>query len=141
MNSERYLNQIKKLDELIDAKIAERNRVWSIATNVNSKTSDGMPHAKGNVSDPVGVGAIRLYIVERELDDLIDRYVDYKQEVVKTLEKLPDKEYGVLHRYYIRNMTLEQIAEDMGYCERQISRIKKDALQYMEDVLECQPIK
>ena len=138
MDAERYLNQVKKLDELIDAKIAERGQVWAMATNVTSKNSNGMPFIKGAISDPVGNGAIKLCMLEQELDRLIDRYVDYKQEVVKVLETLPEKEYGVLHRYYIRYMTLEQIAEDMGYCERQISRIKKNGLQILEDVIVCQ---
>ena len=131
-----WLESVKMLDELIAAKIAERDRLWAMATNMTAN-SDGMPHAKGNVSDPVGNGAVKLQTIAKEIDSLIDTYIDRKQEIIKALEQLPPNEYGVLHRYYIRYMTLEQIAEDMGYCRQQIWRIKKNGLQIFENVLEC----
>ena len=135
MNVEIWLEQVAKLDQLINAKLAERDQVWSMATSVTSKSSDGMPHAKGAISDPVGTGAIKLRMLAAEIDNLIDKYVDHKQLVLRMLEKLSDKEYGVLHRQYIRYMTIEEIADDMGYCTRQISRIKKNALKNLEVVI------
>jgi hypothetical protein len=133
-----WLGQVKKLDQLIDAKIAERQRLIDMAEDICSKPLDGMPHTfTGVVSRKVENAVVQLVDLERELNKLIDQYVDYKQNVVKVLEQLPDKEYGVLHRFYIRGMTLEDIAEDMGYCTRQISRIKESGLQKLEDVIEC----
>lgn len=138
MNAERYLNQVRKLNQLIDAKIAERDRLNEIATDISPSPMDGMPHSNtGMVSRKMENAIINLIMMEQELDKLIDKYVDYKQEVVKLLETLPEKEYGVLHRYYIRYMTLEQIAEDMGYCRQQIWRLKKKGLQNLENVIEC----
>ncbi len=142
MDVEYWLEQVKKLDQLIDAKIAERDRIMALATNVSAKEPDGMPYTNtGTVSDKVGNCATKLVMISKKIDSLIDKYVDHKKEVIKVIEQLPDKEYGVLHRYYIRYMTLEQIAEDMGYCERQISRIKKKALKNLENVIVCLPIK
>jgi DNA-directed RNA polymerase specialized sigma subunit len=138
MNAENYLNQVKMLDQLIDAKLAERVRLNEIATNISPKMPDGMPHSNtGMVSKTMENAIINLVMLEQEIDKLIDKYVDYKQEVVSNLEKLSAIEYGILHRYYIRYMTLEQIAEDMGYCRQQIWRLKKKGLQNLEDVIEC----
>lgn len=138
MNAERYLNQVRKLDQLIDAKIAERDRLNEIATDISLSPMDRMPHSNTRmVSRKMENAIINLVMLEQELNKLIDKYVDYKQEVVKLLETLPEKEYGVLHRYYIRHMTLEQIAEDMGYCRQQIWRLKKKGLQNLENVIEC----
>lgn len=140
MNAEQWLLQVKKMDQLIDAKLAERDRLDALATDISSKPMDGMPHTNtGLVSQKMQNAVIDLVMLADELNKLIDRYVDYKQNVVNALEQLPDREYGVLHRYYIRYMTVEQIAEDMGYSVRQILRIKKKSLQNLEDVIVCHP--
>lgn len=142
MEAQKWLEQLGKLDQLIDAKVAEHSRLRALAADISPKPLDGMPYNNtGMVSRKLENAVINLVMLGDEIDKLIDKYVDYKQEVVKALEKLSANEYGVLHRYYVRYMTLEQIAEDMGYCERQISRIKKKALKNLEDVLECHAIR
>lgn len=138
VNVQKWLEQVRKLDELINAKLAERDRLKALATDISAKPMDGMPYSNtGTVSQKMQNAVVNLIMVEKELDKIIDQYVDYKQEVVKTLEQLPEKEYGVLHRYYIRGMTWEQVAEDMGYSTVQIWRIKKNGLKILQDVIEC----
>lgn len=138
MNVQEWLEQVKKLDELINTKLAERQRLIEIATDISPKMPDGMPFSNGGtVSQKMQNAVVNLIECEHEIDRLIDKYVDCKREVVKVLEKLPGKYYGVLHRYYIQGMTLEQVAEDMNYGVRQISRIKKESLQKLEDVIVC----
>lgn len=135
MNVREWLEGLKKLDELIDAKIAEKERVRALMVNTVGSL-DGMPHAPG-ITDKVGNLTVKLITLEEELNALIDKYVDDKAEIVKAIEQLPDREYGVIHRYYIRRMTLEQAAEDMGYCTMQIWRIKENGLDILQDVMEC----
>ena len=138
MNAENYLNEVRKLDELIDAKIAERDRLKALATNISPSPMNGMPHSNtGMVSQKLENAVINLVMVEQALNKIIDNYIHYKQKVVKDLEKLPAKEYGVLHRYYIQYMTWEQVAEDMGYCSTQVWRIKNNGLKILQDVIEC----
>lgn len=132
-----WLSQIGKLNQMIDAKIAERDQIRLLATNTVGNL-DGMPHAPG-ISDKVGNLAVKLVALDEEINALVDQYVDRRQEAIRMLERLPEIEYGVLHRYYIRNMTIEEVAQDMGYCGRQISRIKKHGLKILEDVLVCHP--
>ncbi len=133
-----WLEQVRKLDELINAKLAERDQVMDLATGVSSEM-DGMPHASGK-SDKVGNAAVKLADLATEIDRLIDMYVDFKRDVVAALEKLPANEYGVLHRYYIRYMTWEEIAQDMGYCTVQVWRYKVKGLKRLADVIECYTI-
>lgn len=127
------LGQVKMLDELINSKIAEREQVWDMATKITPNT-DGMPHASG-VSDKVGNAAVKLMALGAEIDRLVDLYVDHKMFVLAMLEKLPPEEYGVLHRYFIRYMTLGDIAEDMHYSYMQIWRIKNKGLERLKDMM------
>ena len=80
---------------------------------------------------------IKLIEPAQEIDKLIDEYIDRKQHVVSVLEKLPEKEYGVLHRHYIRYMPWEKIAEDMGYSTVHIWRLKESGLEILEKILKC----
>ena len=138
MNVQDWLGQVRKLDELINAKLAERQRLIDIATDISAKPIDGMPYTNtGTVSQKMQNAVADLVDLESEINQMIDRYVDYKQEVIGVLEKLPSLQYGVLHRSYIRGMTNEQIAEDMDYSVRQILRIKKKSLQNLENVIVC----
>jgi DNA-directed RNA polymerase specialized sigma24 family protein len=130
-----WLSQIGKLNQMIDAKIAERDQIRLLATNTVGNL-DGMPHAPG-ISDKVGNLAVKLVALDEEINALVDQYVDRRQEAIQMLERLPEREYGVLHRYYIRGMTWEQVADDMGYCTTQIWRIKKNGLKLLQDAIEC----
>ena len=130
MNALERLEHIKKIDQLIDAKIAERDRLIALATDISAKPITDMPyHGKGLISRKVEDAVVELVSLSGEIDRLIDYYVDYKRQMVMILEQLPVNEYGVLHRHYIRYMTCEAIAEDMGYSVQHIYRLKKKGLQ------------
>ena len=137
MNVKQWLEQVRKLDELINAKLAERDHLKALATDISPRPMDGMPFDNtGTVSHRMENAGINLIMLANEIDRLIDQYVDHKKQVVETLEKLPEKEYGVLHRYYIRYMTWEQVAEDLGCSTVQVWRIKKKGLKKLENILQ-----
>lgn len=123
---EEWLEQVAKLDQLIIGKFAERDRLMSLATNVTAKPPDGMPYSNtGMVSRKVENAAVELTMLSEDIDALIYKFNNLKKEVTETIEKLPCDEYAVLHRRYIRYMTWDEIAIDMGYSTMQIWRIQK----------------
>lgn len=136
MNVVAWLEHVRKIDELIDAKLAERQRLEELATDISVKQSDGMPFSpKGTVSRKVESAAIKIVMLEQEIDRLVDQYIDYKKNVIAALEKLPTNEYGVLHRRYIRYMTWEKVAEDMNYSVQHVRRIKKKAIASLSRIV------
>lgn len=130
-----WLERIQKLDELIKAKEAEYNQLMTMATNITPEMT-GMPHA-GGVTDKVGNYGIKLAMKAQETNAAWDRYIDERDAVIRVLERLPAKEYGVLHREYILYMTQEDIARAMNYSTVQIWRIKQNALRLLKDVIGC----
>ena len=133
-----WLGQVGKLNELINAKIAERDQIWALATKI-TPTLDDMPRGSG-ISDKIGDGATRLADLKCELDDLIDVFIDFKQEVIRKLETLPEKEYGVLHRVYIRGMDMTDVADDMHYSRVHVYRIHDNGIKMLQNVIECYTI-
>lgn len=136
MTAQQRLEDIRKLDELINAKLAERTRLRELATATTAKPMDGMPFTNtGTVNQKIQDIVIKMVMLEEEINVLIDKYVDEKQEIVRVIEMLPEREYGVIHRYYIQGMTWEQVADDIGYCTTQVWRIKKSALEIIDVIL------
>lgn len=125
-----WLEQIRKLDELIQAKHAEYYQLLNMATRI-TPSMDGMPHGTG-VSDKVGNMAVKLADLANEANTIWDYYIDQRNAAIAVLEKLPALEYGVLHRKYVRYMTQEAIADDMGYSTVQIWRIEQNALELLK---------
>ena len=131
----KWLEQVKRLDERINAKIVEYEQLWTLATKVTAGFND-MPHGS-DITDKVGNIGDKLVMWAEETNNLIDRYVDLKREIIAALEGLPHNEYKVLHRYYIRCMTIKEIANDIGYSERHTDRIKQKGLKILKDSALC----
>lgn len=126
-----WLEQIKKLNELIRAKESDVADIMAKATKMTA-SFDGMPHGSG-VSDKVGDNAVKLADSNR---DELNALKQQKQYIIDTIKMLPANEFGVLDRKYVRGMSEEQIAENMGYCTVQVWRIKKKALRLLGDILQ-----
>lgn len=142
MNAEEWLNQVRKLDRLIDAMLAERTQLKALATNISPKPMDGMPFSDTG-ADPHKMenAIIKLVELSREIERVTDEYIDKKKEILSVLHRLPEKEYAVLHKHYILGKTYEQIAEEMGLCTVQIWRIKKKGIKNLQNVIECNVVK
>lgn len=121
MTAKEYLEQIKKLDCMIENKLHEKQSVRDMITNVSPNLS-GMPHATG-VNDKIGNGVAKLIDLENEIDALIDKYIDKKNEINHVIEQLPANEYNVLYKHYFEFKTYEQIAEETYYSERHVRRL------------------
>lgn len=81
---------------------------------------------------------IRLIDYETEIDRKIKTLLDTRLEILTAIDKLESSaEKILLTAYYVNGRTLEETAEDMGYCSRQIHRLHKNALKSIGDVIEC----
>lgn len=77
-------------------------------------------------------------LLENHLAVEVAKLVDTQQIVLTTINRITDDtQKAVLLRYYIEDMTLEQIATDMNYSRMQICRIHGKALERIKDVIEC----
>lgn len=142
MDAREWLEYILKLDELIISGKAEVKRLKELATDISATPIDGMPRSDtGTVSQKMQNAVLNYVVLEQQLRGRVMEYEINRSCAMKLLERLPLDEYGALHRHYIRRMKWREVAEDMGYSERQIHRIKKKALQDLQDVIECQPKK
>lgn len=142
------LNNFDKIQELIGGKkeerkqlLEERERLIAMATDISARLSDGMPFTDtGVVSRKVENAVIAKVIVDNSIEDIeyeMAHYIKLKKTVIKALEQLPAKQYAVCHRFFVRRMTYEQIAEDLNCSTVTVWRIKEKAMKYLKENVEC----
>ena len=137
MNAEKWLLEVQRLDEKVNAQIKKCDRLIAMATDTSAKMPDGMPfNHTGVVPQKMQSAVIDLTLAKQELDRLIDQFVDYKANVIKVLEQLDGNERIVLYKHYIEYMPWVDVANDMNYSRMQIWRIEKKALKNLEKFLQ-----
>ena len=132
-----YRQHVRRINR-INAEIAE---LRSMKLHPSMKPDDGMPHGSGGQGDLSGYAA--------ELDEMIRELIEERYLRIKTYQAIACQikrmksrnESDVLFYRYIKAMDWWDIAELMGFSERQIYRIHGKALVHFEipkDVSECQ---
>ena len=132
-----YRQHVRRIHR-INAEIAE---LREMKLHPSMKPDDGMPHGSGGQGDLSGYAA--------ELDEMINELIEERYQRIKTYQAIvrqikrmkSENEKDVLFYRYIRGLDWWDIAELMGFSERQIYRIHGNALAHFEipkDVSECQ---
>ena len=110
MKAKEYLLQIRKLDRLINNKLAEVDHWKTVAFSTGTWSEGERVQSSGNKQKMAS--AVDRYIdIQAEITADIDRLIDLKQEVIKTIEVLSEKEYDVLHKFYVQGMTFDEISD------------------------------
>ena len=110
MTAKEYLSQIKKLDTLIDNKLAEVAHWKAVASGTTSRSEGERVQSAGS-KQKMADAVARYMDMEAEINADIDRLVDIRQEVIKTIEQLPWIEYDVLHKVYVQGKELWEVAD------------------------------
>ena len=127
MTAKEYLSQAYRLDQRIDAKIAQVASLNDLATKCNA-TLTGMPRNPNRGSSTMADAVCKIIDLQQEINEDIDRLVDLKREIVAVIKAVENTEYQILlEKRYLSFQTWEQIAVDMGYSIQHIYRIREKA--------------
>lgn len=135
MKAKEYLEQVKKLNRLIQNKMAEKEQWRSMATSTGTFSDGERVQTSGSqqkMADAVG----RYVDLEKEIDRCIDKYVDARQDVIATIEQLPYDEYDVLHKIYIQEIELADIPNICGKSYSWATKVHGWAIQKVQDILD-----
>lgn len=109
MNAKEFLQQVRKLDKLIENKLAEAQRWKEIANNTTVNMSGERVQSSG--SHDTIANAICTYIdLDREITRCIDELIDKKKDIISVIEQLSATQYDLLHKLYVQNYTLQDVA-------------------------------
>lgn len=130
MTVKEYLNQIRNMDIRITQRQAQLEELRFLAFGDKSPTIDG-PQIQSSPSGDIMESAIIKYVdLSREIELLIDDYVDTKNRIIEEIHSLSNAKYvELLHKRYVDYMSLEEIAHAMNYSEIHIKRLHGNALE------------
>ena len=132
MDTKQYLNQISRLDRMIQNKLAEISQLRELAMSVSAVKNEERVQNTPNF-DKIGTAYCKIEEMEEKLDKLIDEYVDKKNLIISQIDKIDNEAYyEILFARYIEKKTFEKIADEMAYSWRQIIRLHGGALQEFE---------
>ena len=137
MKAKEYLMQIKKLDRLVENKLVELEQWKALATSVTQQLTPDKVQTSGN-QQKMADAVCKIIEIEAELDVCIDRLVDTRKEITKTLERLNAGYYDILHKVYVQGQTLDEYAlhngKTYGWAKKKNSR----ALKRLQNVLDTE---
>ena len=147
MQAYEYINQPKRLDDLIEKSREKERELWAKATG-STQNNDGMPHAPGG-TDKIANIVNKLIVVQKRTNDLIDDYVDTKQDIINHLGMLPAKQRIVVCWLYIEKRekrkkgqgwyyTWAEVAEILGCTEQNIANTRRRAIKNLQKILDAE---
>ena len=132
MTTKQYLNQIHRIDKMINNKLSEIYQLKNLACSISISDNSERVQTSSD-KDALGNAVSKIVDLEREVNDCIDKFSEKRRNIITKIDSLEnDMYYQVLFSRYIEQKTFEKIAEDNEYSVRQILRIHGDALSEFE---------
>lgn len=131
MTAIEYLSQIRKIEEVIRHKLLDRKRWFDIAEGLGGFTESERVASSPN---PQRIPeAICNYIdIDREIAELRRQ----RDEIIKVIESLPMKEYNVIYKLFVEDMTRKEVAYHYGRSLDWVKKHKASAMRRIQAILD-----
>lgn len=131
-----YLKQIHKIDRLLVNKKYEIEYWKSLAEGVGSTTSSD-ERVQSQPNPHKMESAICRYIeLQHQVEEEQEELIDTRNEIIKTIQLLPDKEYTALHHIYVQHMSILEISFELKIATRTINRAHRRGLELIQEILD-----
>ena len=132
MTAKEYLRQLKTLDNLINAKLLEKERIRALSTKV---TAGNKERVQGGGSGGIENAVIKMMELEEQINSDIDRLVNLKAEARLLIDELADDKHKVvLSMYYVSDMTFEMKSDETHYSIGAVHKFYRSALKEFEEL-------
>ena len=136
MRAKDYLNQISKIDRLIENKIAENEHLKAIATGTTAYSEGERVQSSGS-KEKMADAVARYLDMEEKINADIDRLIDAKRKVISTIEQLEVDEYDILHKIYVQFKTFQEVAAEKGKSYSWVTSKHGRGLANLQRILEA----
>lgn len=131
MKAKEYLQQLQRLDTMINQKIKELGDLRLMSQSVG-----GIDYSEDRVqSSPSGDApfvkpVLRMIELEQEINAEIDRFVDEKHEIINQIQALQNpKHIDILYKHYVEFKRLKIVAVEMNFTYQYIVELHGTALK------------
>ena len=131
-----FLEQVEMLDTIIENKLIEQRQWRDLALNITANM-DGERVQSSGTKSKMAEAIDRCIDIEREIVDAVNALVEKKQEIVRILEKVNSPTgYRILHRRYIQQIDLSDIADKLNKEYRWVTTTHGRALKSVQNILQ-----
>ena len=133
MTTKDYLNQISRLNRMINNKLVELAQLKELACSISAVSNEERVMTTPNF-DNIGTKQAKIDEIERNIDAMVDDYIIKRDKIISQIDSMEDENvYNVLFSKYIEKKTFEVIATEMNYSWRQTIRLHGIALKRFEE--------
>ena len=134
MKAKEYLQQLQRLDTVINQKIKEVHDL-----RLQAQSGGGIDYSKERVqASPSGDAPFvkpicRIIDLEAEINAEIDKFVDEKHKIINQIQGLKNSDYiSLLFKRYVEFKKFETIAVEMNYTYQYVLNMHGYALKEFE---------
>ena len=132
MDTKQYLQQIERLDKMIQKKLSEIYQLKTMACNV-TVSNDSERVQTSSDKDRLGSTVAKIIDLEKETDRLVDSFIDLKKETMLIIRMIKSERHReILFKKYLEQKSLYEIAEELGMTDRGCKKAHKRALEEFE---------
>ena len=131
MKAEEFMQQIQKVNSMLENKRLEKEQLMAIATGTTVQIREKVQTSgtKQKMAE-----AVNSY-VDLENGD-IKELIKQREEVIRVIEKLNAKHYDVLHKIYVQNIDLTDLAAAYDKSYSWATTTKARALDSLQKLLD-----
>lgn len=135
MKAKNYLLQIRKLDTLIQNKIIEREQLYNMALSITARYNTDKVQTSGS-QQRMADNVVNLVDLDVGIEECINNLAKAKKSIISTIERLPGDLYDILHKRYVQNMDLGEIAEAKDRSYSCIATLHGKALLMVQEIID-----
>ena len=133
MKAKEYLQQLKRLDTLINQKIQELGELRAMSTVGSVDYSKERVQSNHSQDAPFVSVIYKIIELEEEINAEIDKFVDEKHLIINQIQALNDPKYiEILYKHYVEFKRLEVVAVEMNFTYQYVVELHGYALKNFE---------
>lgn len=139
MKAQNYLEQVDKLEAIIQNKMIEKEQWRDIAQNITGRYEGERVQSSGSQSK-MADAADRMILIDAEIDRLIGEQIETRLDIIRTIEQLKVDDYDVLHKIYIQHKSFKEVAAAKNKSVSWATTIHGRALQALQKILDARKL-
>lgn len=134
MTTKQYLGQIERLNRMIENKMVESKQIRNMVCNISVPLDKERVQTSSNY-DKLGDGVSKLVDIEKETDELVDKYVNTRRKIISQIDKMENRDFYLVLTYkFVQSLEFKDIFLKMGIAERTMYSIYGQALKEFESL-------
>lgn len=136
MTPKEYLQQIPKINRLIDNKAHEIECLRELAEKITSVMQGDRVQSGSGAQSRMADCVDKIVDLQDELLRDVEKLIEQKRKIMKVADNLEGTYADIVYKRYFQEMRWEDIAESMGTSRQWVIKLHGNALKKVDKLLE-----